>query len=392
MTAERDHAVLSASGAHRWIRCTPAARLEESLPEEKSEFADAGSLAHELASLKLEKKFAVLKPSAYKNRLAAIKAKPLYQAEMEGMTDIYIDYIMSLVHSYSIKPYLAIEQKVDYSHVAPEGFGTADCIIISGSTLHVIDFKYGKGVPVSAIENEQMMLYSLGAVARYSMIYDIVEIKMEIVQPRLDSISKWGLTAPELRAWAEQIKPISAKAFMGVGDYSPGEKQCKFCSAKGICRARADNSLKLSGYGKSLPPVLNNEEIGKILQEALDLADWAKKLEAVAIKKILDNESIPGWKVVEGRSNRAIQNIDEAFGVLKNNGFAEAVLYIQKPATLTELEVLVGKKKLAELLSNYIFKPTGKPTIASETDPREPFKQLSAKEEFGGKENDTTIE
>ena len=379
------HALLSASGAHRWLRCPPSARLEETLPDSKSEFADEGTLAHELAALKLEMKFTIIKPSERKKRLAAIKAHKLYQAEMDGYTEVYLDYVLGVVHGHQVKPYLAIEKRVDYSSVAPEGFGTADCIVIAGTQMAVIDLKYGKGIPVSAYENEQMKLYALGAIRAYQMIYCIETVKLTIIQPRLESVSEFEISTADLLAWGDSIKPTAAMAFAGLGHYNPGEKQCQFCRAAGTCRARAEKNLLLSQVAPSLPPLLTNEEIGQILLESQDLAKWAKKLEASALKKLLDGEEIPGWKAVEGRSNREISNLDEAFAVLKNNGFDDALLYSRHPVTLSDLEdpKLVGKKRLQELIGSYIIKPSGKPTITTADDKREPYKRLSAADEFG---------
>jgi hypothetical protein len=311
---------------------------------------------------------------------------------MDGYTETYVDYILGIVHSHTVKPYLAIEKRVDYSTYAPEGFGTADCIIISGSQMTVIDLKYGKGIPVSAYENEQMKLYALGAIHAYQMIYCVETVKLTIIQPRLESISEFEISTADLLTWGESIKPTAAMAFAGLGHFAPGEKQCQFCRAAGTCRARAEKNLTLSSVAPLLPPLLTNEEISSILVKAQDLAKWAKKLEASALKKLLDGEEIPGWKAVEGRSNREISNLDEAFAVLKNNGFDEALLYNRQPVSLTELEdpKLVGKTKLQELIGAYIIKPTGKPTIVTADDKREPYKRLSAAEEFGG-DNDGTI-
>lgn len=384
--SSESHALLSASGAHRWLRCPPSARLEETLPESTSAFADEGSLAHELAALKLEKKFTVLKPSDHKKRMAAIKANPLYQAEMDGYTEVYLDYILGVVHAHPVKPYLAIEKQVDYGHIAPEGFGTADCIVIAGTQMSVIDLKYGKGIPVSAYENEQMKLYALGAIRAYQMIYCIETVKLTIVQPRLESISEFEISTADLLAWGDSIKSTAAMAFAGLGHFTPGEKQCQFCLAAGTCRARAEKNLALAKIAPALPPLLTNEEVGQTLKAAQDLAKWAKKLESVALNKLLDGEEIPGWKAVEGRSNREIDNLDEAFAILKSNGYDESLLYNRQPVSLTDLEdpKLVGKKKLKELIGAYIIKPPGKPTIATADDIREPFKRLSAADEFGG--------
>lgn len=201
--ADRVHAVLSASSAHKWIHCPPSAQLEAQLPDTRSPEAAEGTLAHEIAELKLRKHFTVMKASEYKKSLKALQEQPLYDPEMDTLTDAYRDYITDIVHSFPNKPHIAVEVRIDYSHIAPEGFGTCDCIIIGGDTLRVIDFKYGKGVPVSAEENPQMMLYALGALVKYSLLYEIKNVILAIFQPRLDGASEWGTTADELLAWGE---------------------------------------------------------------------------------------------------------------------------------------------------------------------------------------------
>lgn len=377
------HALLSASGARRWLTCTPSARLEETLPDSTSEYAAEGSLAHEIAELKLRKKFVEpMGPRAFNNRLKKLQEKPLYQDEMLKYTDAYLDYVSGIVHAHATPPYIAVEKRLDYSTYAPEGFGTGDCIIIGGNTLHVIDFKYGKGVPVSAEDNPQMKLYAMGAYLAYSFLYQLEKVKMVIVQPRLDSISEWEIPITDLLAWGESIKPIALKAFAGEGDFVAGD-HCRFCRAKSQCRARSEFNLQLEGFQKMKPPLISNEEVGLILQRAHDLAKWAKDLEEYALGELLKGEEVSGWKAVEGRSTRQFTNLDEAFAVLTKAGYEEAVLYKRSPVTLTEVEKLVGKKKFGELLTAYVNKPPGKPTLAPESDKREPIKRSSAADDFG---------
>jgi hypothetical protein len=378
-----EHALLSASGAHKWLPCPPSAKLEATLPESESDYAKEGQLAHAIAELKLRKAFTEpMGLRAFNNRLKKLQENPLYQDEMMRHTDTYVDYISQIVHSYCTPPYVAIEKKLNYSSFAPEGFGTGDTILISGNTLYVIDLKYGKGVPVSAFENPQMMLYALGAFCEYSFLYPIDTVKMAVVQPRLlDSPSVYELTAEKLLAWGESIKPIAQQAFMGEGVFASGE-HCRFCRAKAQCRARSEFNIALEEYKQMKPPLISNEEVGQILQKAEDLAAWAKHLKAYALSECIKGNEIPGWKAVEGKSNRQFSNLDEAFKVLIANGTEEAMLYVKEPLTLTAVEELLGKAKFKELLATYVNKPPGAPTLAPLSDKREPIKRTSAAEDF----------
>lgn len=385
------HALLSASGADRWLHCTPSARLEETLPEKESAYADEGSLAHEIGELKLRKMF--IEPMgqrSFNSKLKKLQEKPLYQEEMLRYTDAYLDYVLSIVHSYPSKPYIAAEKKLDFSAYVPDGFGTGDCIVIGGNTLNIIDLKYGKGVPVSAFDNPQMKLYALGAFLAYSFLYPIDTVKMTIFQPRLDNISEFTMTITELLDWGESIKPIAQRAYNGEGEFIPGE-HCKFCRAKALCRARSEFNMSLEEFHKMKPPLISNEEVGQILKRAQDLAAWAKHLEEYALAECLIGNQIPGWKAVEGRSTRQFTDSDAAFGVIKANGIDEAMLYERKPLTLAATEKLLGKAKFTELLSSYIVTPPGKPTLAIESDKRESITRQSAIQDFsdnGGIENE----
>jgi len=385
-TAEAAHALLSASGAERWLNCTPAPRLEEQFPDTRSEYAAEGSLAHTIAELKLRKQFVEpISTRKFNQALKALQKSELYQEEMLRYTDEYIDYISSIVHGFSSPPYIAAEKRLDFSTYVREGFGTGDCIIIGGEVLHVIDFKYGKGVPVSAEENPQMKLYGLGAYREYSFLYPISRVKMTIVQPRLDSISEYEIGAEELLNWGESIKPIAEKAFTGEGEFKSGE-WCRFCRAKSLCRARSDFNMSLEEYNRMKPPLISDEEVGQILTRSRDLAKWVENLEEYALSTCLAGGTIPGWKAVEGRSNRAFSDVDLAFKALTDSGTDEAVLYERKPITLTKVEELLGKKQFNELLSGFIVKPPGKPTIAPEGDKRQAItNQITPEEAFGEK-------
>lgn len=382
------HALLSASAAKRWLNCPPSARLTEKMPDTSSEYAAEGSLAHALGELKLRKKFEIMKKSVYDKALKELKADEHYSPEMDGYTDVYLDYVSSIAHGFTSKPYIAIEKKLNYSCVAPEGFGTGDCLIMCGGELHIIDFKYGRGVAVSAEDNPQLKLYALGALQEYEMLYDIRDITLHIVQPRTDEgNSSWKISREDLDSWGERIKPIARLAFEGKGEFKCGD-HCRFCKAKAICRARADFILSEAEFSTLPPELLSDDEIGKVLERAQLFANWFSDVENYALKSILDGRTITGFKAVEGRSNRRITDIDAAFEVLKESGVDEALLYERSPLGLTALEKLLGgKKKLTELIGGYIEKPQGKPTLVSADDKRPDFKTDPAKI-FGGKNND----
>ncbi|MFA1819033.1 DUF2800 domain-containing protein [Virgibacillus oceani] len=388
--ADRKHALLSASASSRWLTCTPSARLEEQFEDKNTFYTAEGELAHEIAELKARKHF--IEPigqGEYRKQLNQLKKKEfsgetLYHKEMLKHTETYLDYLKNVTNSMDSQPYVAIEKRVDYSNYAPEGFGTADCIIIGGDTLHVIDFKYGKGIPVSAEDNSQMKLYALGAYIAYSILYPIKTIKLAIIQPRLDSISEYELPLDDLLAWGEEVKPIAQQAFDGTGEYVPGD-HCKFCKAKATCRARAEEFSALEDFKDLKPPLISNKEVGEFLNKGLAIESWIKALKDYALKESLKGNEIAGWKAVEGRGSRQYVDQDKAFEHLKENGLDEAMLYERVPLTVPKLEKQLGKKQYRELLEEpeLVKKSKGKPTLAPASDKREAVtNEISAEEDF----------
>lgn len=302
--AERDHALLSASGAHRWLYCTPSARLEEPFPDTTSDAATEGTLAHELAELKVRNyfysvEFGKRKLTAAINKLK--KEKP-WQDEMMGYTEEYLDYIKGVALAMKSTPYVAIEKRVDFSAYVPDGFGTADCILICGNVLHVIDFKYGKSPNgrVEAEGNPQLALYALGAYEMYKILYPIENIRMSIVQPRLsDGISEWECPLEELLSFGRYAKGRAELAIKGEGEYAPGPKTCQYCRARGQCRARADHDVKLAfsdNLGK-LPPFISSEEMGDYLRKGADVTKWLGDLQDCALKECLAGKRFQAGKL-----------------------------------------------------------------------------------------------
>lgn len=379
------HAVLSASGASRWLACTPSARLEEQFPDSTSEYAKEGTLAHEVCELKVRKNLIEQMPTrTYNTKLKKLKENELWQDEMDKFTDVYLEYIQELVHSYSCSPAVMVEKKVDFSQYVPEGFGTADCIVIAEGTMHIIDFKYGKGVAVSAENNPQMKLYALGAYLEYSMLYPIEKIKMAIVQPRLENeASESEIFVAELMEWAENVvKPLAEKAYKGEGTYIAGN-HCRFCRAKATCRERARMNLEASKFEMKTGALLSDTEVGEALKMAQDLAKWAEDLKEYALTESLKGKIIPGWKAVEGRSVRAFKDTDLAIKTIIDSGIEEALLYERKQLTLAQIEKLLGAKQFKELVGELVEKAPGKPTLVLETDKREKIvNRITAEEDF----------
>ena len=379
------HAVLSASGASRWLACTPSARLEEQFPDSTSEYAKEGTLAHEVCELKVRKNLIEQMPTrTYNTKLKKLKENELWQDEMDKSTDVYLEYIQELVHSYSCSPAVMVEKKVDFSQYVPEGFGTADCIVIAEGTMHIIDFKYGKGVAVSAENNPQMKLYALGAYLEYSMLYPIEKIKMTIVQPRLENeASESEIFVAELMEWAENVvKPLAEKAYKGEGTYIAGN-HCRFCRAKATCRERARMNLEASKFEMRAGALLSDTEVGEALKMAQDLAKWAEDLKEYALTESLKGKIIPGWKAVEGRSVRAFKDTDLAIKTIVDSGIDEALLYERKQLTLAQIEKLLGAKQFKELVGELVEKAPGKPTLVLETDKRKKIvNRITAEEDF----------
>lgn len=375
--AKRAHALLSASKAAQWINCPPSARLQEGIPDKKSEYSEEGTLAHELAETKLRRRILPCNSKQREEldkRLKEIQSNPLYTAEMENHIQEYVEFVCERymeAFKRSQDVVVLLEELLDFSEWVPEGYGTGDVILISDRILEIIDLKYGKGVPVNAVDNPQIRLYALGAWSGYGFLYDIQEVRMTIYQPRLDSINTDTMTIEELLDWAENVvKPAAQLAYEGKGEFKPGD-HCRWCKVKATCRARADENMKALQYEFQDPALLTLEEIGQILHIAQKLHEWAKDVEEYAFDRALAGERVPGWKLVEGRSNRIITNLEEAKERLAGAGLEPDVFL--KPRELygiRELEKRVGKKQLAEILGELIQKPPGKPVLVPETDKR----------------------
>lgn len=360
----KGHALLSASSAPRWLHCPPSARLGESYQDQTSEYAAEGTEAHALGEYK------VLKALKRKATNPTKKLK-YFNEEMDNCTDGYRDTVMELVKKAKDKcgdPLIMVEQRVDFSNWVPEGFGTADSLIVADGLLTICDYKHGKGVAVDATDNAQLKCYALGALSMFDCIYDIEMVHLVIYQPRRENISEFEISKEALYKWAdEELRPRAELAFEGGGEYSCGE-WCRFCKARHNCRARAEANLLLAKYDFQMPPILDDLEISLILCKVDELVSWANDIKAYALQMAIAGKEWQGWKLVEGRSNRKIVNeeaVIEAVTAVGKDPFEKKLLGI------TALEKLFGKSKFNELIGQYVEKPAGKPTLVPESDKRE---------------------
>lgn len=364
------HALLSPSASHRWLHCPAAPRLEEGIKDEGSDYAAEGTLAHAYCAMKL-KNFLGLSTDGEKEEIAALQEK-YGTGEMAEYTDTYATIVLekyNAARAATPDAQLLVETRLDFSDYVPEAFGTADAIIIADGTMEVFDFKYGKGVKVSAVENPQMMIYALGAYARFAFEYRIDNLRATIVQPRIDNLSEYEITVEELTAWAANVlTPAAEKAYKGEGPQTPGA-WCQFCKVKNQCRALASKCKEVVAVD---PKLITPEELAKdVLPMVPIVKTWISGVEDFALAQALSGVQLPGWKIVEGRSVRKITDTDSVAAVLTKNGYKQNDIF--KPVemrTITDLEKLVGKKRFAAMCGEWINKPQGKPTLAPEGDKR----------------------
>lgn len=403
------HALLSASSSKQWLNCPPSARLQEQFPNESSVYAAEGTFAHEVCEYKVRKYL--------KERVKRPQSEEYYTEEIDQITDVYAEFVISIIEEMKrngCEPLVMVEEKVDYTHIAPSGFGTADMLIVGkdengNGVLHIADFKTGQGVFVDADHNSQLMLYALGGLAAYGYIYDIKIVRMSIIQPRLDNISTFECTREELENWGESIRETAKLAYAGKGEQRAGD-WCRFCRAKPVCKACKDEALSLcreefldldegAFSDESVPsdgiraspaascdnsencengtvPVFRQPglvpltELAQILPTLNRISSWIESVFAFVSSEAINNGvTIPGYKVVEGRSKRVFTDTKAVVDTAVANGYTD--LYKQQLISLTEFEKMMGKKKFKELLGAYVTKPQGKLTLVPEDDPRE---------------------
>ena len=376
--SERDHALLSASSASRWLNCTPSAVLENAEgPRETSVYAQEGTLAHELGELYIRHdELRTIDDQAFSDRFDEIMNNPLFSEEMLDVVPTYVDYCVEQFHeaqSNDPEAILDVEQKLDLTEFVPESFGTADCVIIGGNLLEVVDYKHGKGVPVYAEWNKQLMLYGLGALHKYDVLFDIEEVRLTIVQPRINNISSWQISVEDLLKWAkEELIPVAKLAFEGKGELKAGD-WCKFCAVKNRCRALYQKNAELAKFDFQEPALLSDEEISKVLEQIPQLVEWANSVQDYAQNEAVNHgKTWPGFKLVEGVSRRKWLDEDAVAEAIfsKIPEASEDQVYDMKLKTITQIEKIFGKKVVEQQLSDVIVKPQGKPTLVPISDKR----------------------
>lgn len=371
--SERSHALLSASGAARWTSCPGSVNQEKDLPDTESPFAAEGTLAHEICELKLKH---YIDPKGFGKRklnsaLKEIKQNDLYQKEMDGYTDEYVDFVKGKSLMFSTNPIIDIERRVDFSNWVPDGYGTCDCIIVGGNKLVIVDFKYGKGVQVDAENNEQLLLYALGAYEIYKSFYNIEVIEMNVAQPRINNYSTATISILDLMFWGEHFRECAEKALSDNAELVPSNKACKFCKVKGFCVARAEKNIELAKMTEFNPNEIPKDKIAYYLEIGEDIEKWVKDLKAYALSLCLKGDEVEGLKAVAGRSTRVWTDSDLAYKTLVDKGVDEALIYEKVPLTLAKLEKALGKTEFNNLVGDLVAVKEGAPTLVKSTDKRE---------------------
>ena len=360
------HALLSASGSKRWLTCTPSAKLEATLPEQKKasgafDFSQEGTMAHALGEIKLRYHFGQIEIEEYNRELEIIKATPYYDDDFAAYVDNYVLYVRSQIGEGDVPLF---EQRVDFSDWVPDGFGTADVVILSKYKIRVIDLKFGKGIPVAAMDNTQLRLYALGAYSKFKEEYpELREVEYTIHQPRLDSISSDGTSITKLIDWANYfVKPKAKKAWSGAGEFLPGD-HCQFCRAKAQCRARSDYNTELARQEFKAPPLLTEEEISAILSKAQDLRTWVNDVETYALDQAVTCNNVPpGFKLTTSVTHRRIADHELAATVLVEKGIPSEQLWEpRKLKSLASLEKI--NKQVAAYLGDLVLRPEGSPKL-----------------------------
>lgn len=369
------HARLNSSASYRWLNCPPSLLLSEKVPDQTSPYAMQGTDAHTLCAYLVEKALGH-DPNDPTENLS------YYDQEMQDCAEGYAAFVMEeygKIKQNCPDADVLIEQRVSFAKWVPEGFGTADCIILSDGMAEVIDYKHGLGVLVSAETEEfggnpQLMCYCLGVIQMFDGIYDIDTVKMAIYQPRRDNISIHTMTKAELLRWADEVlAPTALLALKGEGEFKAGS-HCQFCKVKATCRKRAEYNLELAKYDFEMPSELEDYEIDAILMKIDQFTSWAADVKEYALNQALLGIDYGHFKVVEGRSNRKYTNDDDVASTVQKAGYDP---YEKKLLGITAMTSLLGKKKFEELLGSLTYKPPGKPTLVSKTDKRPPMKSTA---------------
>jgi len=370
------HAVLSASSSHRWLACTPSARLEQTLPEQKRapgqfDFSAEGTLAHDLGEVKLKLYYGQITQEEYEESYEKIKGNLYYNEDLETHIDNYVLYVRSQIGE---DDKALFEQRVDFSDWVPEGFGTADVVILSKHSVRVIDLKYGKGIPVQAKDNSQLRLYALGAYSKFQEEYpNIKQVQYTIYQPRLDSITSDQTTIEKLLDWGGHfVKTKAKRAWAGTGDFLPGD-HCQFCRAKATCRARSDFVNEVATLDFRPAPLLTEDEFDFVLTRAASLKTWVNDIESFATERAVDEGIIPkGYKLVIPKGHRTLADKELAIEFLLKKGYKKEDI-LTKPDIKSVAQLEKVDKLITATLGGLVIRPDGSPKLVKDQTVLEDF-------------------
>jgi hypothetical protein len=358
------------------MACTPSARFEEQFPNEETIFAKEGTLAHAISELIIKMRLGIIDEFAYDLELEQLQSEELYSPEMLTYCEQYADYCLQGSEPDHVH---AVETKLDITAYIPEGFGTGDYMRVIPRQKKIIfrDLKYGKGVPVSAVNNTQLKVYALGALAWWGWVYDIEVISVGIYQPRLNNNSEWEITVPDLLRWAvEELAPKAKTAFAGEGQYVAGN-HCKFCRARVRCQTLADYNLDLFKHELKKHDQLSDDELVSIIKKASILSSWVDDLKEYMLAEAVKGKKWAGMKLVEGKSNRVFVSESQTEKKLLDAGYNE--IYTPKQLLgITKLQKSIGAKAFREIVESGLRKPAGTPTLVTVDDPRPEFDNAAA--------------
>ena len=361
-----NHAYLSASGSFKWALCPGSPEMESAYEDKGSIYAKEGTLAHSVAEAILQRP---LKPS--------FPLELNQQDEPQAMIDyaqMYVDYIYGIIplsHHHLIQ----IEHQVDFSQWVPGGFGTSDAYCLVDDVLHVFDLKYGKGVKVEAANNFQLRLYALGVVASLPNTAPMPKtFVLHICQPRIDNFQAEFLSQQDLFGFADWITDRARLALQPNAPRVPGEKQCTFCKGKADCpelKAHIEKAMSIEFDDFDLPFLskLNDEQKSRVLHASGMLIAFIGAIKDNFTGRLLDGESIKGWKLVHGRGSRSWVDEDcaaDAMGLI----LSEEDIYEKKLISPPKAEKLLGKKHAKTILSSLCVTAEGAPSLVVDSDPR----------------------
>ncbi|MBQ7885839.1 MAG: DUF2800 domain-containing protein [Clostridia bacterium] len=370
-----EHARFSPSAASRRIHCPPSLLLEEQFEEGESRYAAEGTAGHKMAEHLIRK---------YLKQRTTRPTSEFYTDELLEAVDEYVTFVIGMIEDARracAHPILVVEQRIDASEYVDNCFGTADMVIITDQAAHVIDLKLGRGVEVHAEENPQLMIYGLGVLHMAEALFDIETVRMTIFQPRLNNSSTWSVSPEYLKRWGDEVlRPAGAQALIGAGEFAAGS-WCRFCKARNQCRARAESFLEMAQHDFRRPALLSDEEIADVILRADELSKWAADVYAFAQDQaITHGKQWPGFKVVEGKSNRKFTSDADVERAAAAAGYTD--IYKKTLIGITEMERLMGKEQFRTILGPYVYKPHGKLTLVPDSDKREAICTDTAEMDF----------